>query len=483
VNGNLLFIKKITMRKNILILLLLLPLKGVFAQLHIPSGMVFTISAGSTQFVDDIFIEPGGILINLGSLHVSGNVEFDGIITSMNDLVFDGTSSQLYKGLPLTVGTLTINNAAGVTIEAPVTVGTATIFTAGLLTTSTASPLIYASGAATGVPTDISHVNGPVRYNGTTAFTFPVGDALHYRPVGVKLASNTSGITASYFSEAAPAGTLTGLLQSVSKFEYWTLTARGTASGMVTLNWDANKVSAGIANATGVAAVRVAHLSGGSWINEGGAGTGTPSAGLVTSGTVSIWGSFTLGSTDRANASLPLTFLGIDATLLPDGSRKVNWQVAAEVQLKDYSIERSPDGRQFADIGTVKATGASAYTYTDAQAAAGKKLYYRVRGNDLDGKTTHSRIVAVQPKDAGSISIMPNPVKDHLTVSFGARMDGRYVLDLLSADGRQVYHTGLRVSGIQTFTISRPANMAKGMYVARIRDENGNVQTFKLAFE
>jgi hypothetical protein len=78
---------------------------------------------------------------------------------------------------------------------------------------------------------------------------------------------------------------------------------------------------------------------------------------------------------------------------------------------------------------------------------------------------------------------MPNPVKDQLTVSFGAGMDGHYALDLLCVDGRRVYHTELQVSGIQNFTIARPANIARGMYIARLRDNNGNVYTYKLMFE
>lgn len=472
------------MKKIILMLLLLLALKGAFAQLYVGSGTTFTVSAGQTLYLSDVLVDVGGIINNQGSLHISGTLEIDGAIAAMNDLVFDGTSAQQYIGLPMTVATLTINNATGVTLGAPVTVSKGMTFTAGLLVTAANSPLIYASGTAAGAPTDGSHVNGPVQYNGATAFTFPVGDGVHYRPVAVNLGSNASGMTATYFRSAAPSGTLTGLLQNVSGYEYWTLTPVSTASGTVTLNWDASMVNPGINNAAGVVAVRVAHLSGGNWINEGGVGTGTPSAGTVTSGTISTWSPFALGTTDAINAPLPLTFLGIEASLLSDGSRKIDWQVAAELQLKDYTIERSPDGQQFTGIGTVEATGAAAYTYTDVQAVAGKKLYYRVSGNDLDGKATYSRIATVQSGTAGGgISLMPNPVKDQLMVSFGSGMDGRYTLDLLSVDGRRVYHTDLQVSGNQVFTIARPANLARGMYVARFRDESGNVLTYKLLFE
>lgn len=398
VNGSLLCIKTITMKKSILILLLLLPLTGVFAQLRITNGTVFTIPAGYTQYVNDVFIEAGGILNNEGSLHISGNLKCNGVITAMNDLVFDGTSPQLYFGEPMTVGTLAINNAAGVAIGAPVTVSTATTFIAGLLVTATASPLIYVSGAAPGAPTDNSHVNGPVQYNGAGAFTFPVGDAAHYRPVGVNLTSNASGMTASYFPEAAPAGKFTGLLQSVSKFEYWMLMPGSTASGTVTLNRDVDQVSAGIADARDVAVVHVAHFRDGNWVNEGSAGTTGP----VTSRSVGAWGAFTLGGTGRSN--------------------------------------------------------------------------------DPDRKATYSKTVAARPV-SGSISLVPNPVKDHLTVGFGAGMDGRYTLDLLGVDGRQVYHTSLQVAGGQSFTIGRPAGMISGIYIVRVRDENGNVQMFKLMFE
>src|SRR5258708_8537215 len=164
----------------------------------------------------------------------------------------------------------------------------------------------------------------------------------------------------------------------MSGYGFWTLTPGSTGSGVVTLNWDAIKVGAGILNATGVAAVRVAHLSGGNWINEGGLGIGTTTAGTVISGVISTWGSFALGSIDAITAPLPLTFLGIEASLLPDGSRRINWQVATEQQLKDYTIERSLDGQQFVSPRTVVATRPPPYTYPDVHAVPAKTLSYRV---------------------------------------------------------------------------------------------------------
>src|SRR5258708_12170185 len=258
------------MKKIILTLLLLSVLKGVVAQFYVGPGVPFTIPAGQTLYLSDVLVDVGGTINNYGALHISGDLECDGTIGAVKNLILDGESPQHYIGQPMTLGTLTINNTAGVTLGAAVTVGTGTTFSAGLLATSATSPLIYASGALTGTPTDGSHVNGPVQYNGAGVFTFPVGDGVHYRPVTVSLFSNATGMTATYFPSGAPAGTLTGLLQRISGYEYWTLTPGSTASGVVTLNWDAVKVGAGILNATGVAAGGGAHLSGGNWVHEGG---------------------------------------------------------------------------------------------------------------------------------------------------------------------------------------------------------------------
>jgi hypothetical protein len=475
------------MREKIFTLLLLLPLKGLFAQFYVGSGVPMSITAGSTLYsAGDFIVAAGGMLNNAGTLEMGGgDLDCEGTVTAMKGLVFSGTSAQQYLGQPLQADTLTVANAAGLTLAAPVTVSTSTAFASGLIATSDASPLIYAAGALPGTPNDGSHVNGPVQYNGTGSFAYPVGSTSYYRSVGVNLSSNSSGMTAAYFASGAPAGALTAPLQAVSGFEYWTLTPVSTANGTVRLNWDASKVSTGILSPAGVAALQVAHLSGGSWVSEGGAATGTEVAGSVTSGnTVSAWSPFALGSTNASIAPLPLTFLDISAALLADGSRKVDWRTAAERQLKNYTVERSPDGRQFAGVGEVAATGAGSYSYIDAQAAGGKILYYRVRGNDLDAQPTYSRTVAVQLGRAGAgISIVPNPVKDQLTIIFSAGMGGRYAMDLLGVDGRIVYHADLRASDEQGLMLARPAGLAAGVYLARLVDENGKAFTYRLIFE
>lgn len=209
------------MRSKIIILILLLPLKGLFAQMYVSNGITLSVAAGEMLYsAGDVTVATGGIFGNAGTLQLAGNLSCQSAATAMNNLVFSGTAAQQYLGQPLQASNLTIANTAGLTLDAPVTVAAATTFASGLIASSAASPLIYASGASTGTVTDASHVNGPVQYNGMGSFTYPVGNTSYYRSVGITLDGNASGLTATYFSSASPASPLTAPLQAVSQQEY-----------------------------------------------------------------------------------------------------------------------------------------------------------------------------------------------------------------------------------------------------------------------
>jgi hypothetical protein len=324
-----------------------------------------------------------------------------------------------------------------------------------------------------------------VQYNGTGSFTYPVGNASYYRPVGLNLGGNGSGVTATYLN-VLPYGNLVTPLQAVTYSECWDLTPLSTASGTVTLNWDGSKVSVGIpATASDLSPLQVAHYTGGQWISEGGAATGTWSAGSITSAnTISTWSPFALGSTDKLAIPLPLRFLTIGASLQADGSRLVRWTVGEESRLKNYTVERSLDGRRFDSIGTVAANGSGSYTYVDVQAVKDGVVYYRVRGNDLDGQGKYSATVTVaQDGTEQAITVTPNPVVDQMKISFGSGMAGTYGMQLFTVNGRLVYRSEVSVAAGQAVTVGRPANLAPGMYLLQLSDGHNKVSTFKLMFK
>ncbi len=176
---------------------------GLRAQLYVGSGATFSIAASNIFYMaGDVILAGGNSNTIASTLQLEGSLTNNGSTTaSSGTLAFTGSAAQSYSGSALTVANLVVNNSSGgLTLNAPPTVGTATTFTNGLVISSATNPLIYASGASPGSPTDASHVNGPVQYLGTTAFTYPVGDATYYRPVDVNLSANGSGLTAAYYT-------------------------------------------------------------------------------------------------------------------------------------------------------------------------------------------------------------------------------------------------------------------------------------------
>lgn len=139
---------------------------------------------------------------------------------------------------------------------------------------------------------------------------------------------------------------------------------------------------------------------------------------------------------------LPVSFTGFTAT--SSGKHiQLDWVTAAEVNSRDFAVQRSTDGRNFATIGTVLAKGNSSirqlYHFTDATAlqTGVQKLFYRLQLNDKDGKYTYSGIeqVNLQPEQVSRFVISPNPVQDMLSLDLGS-FNGQCTIRITDQIGR-----------------------------------------------
>ena len=84
-----------------------------------------------------------------------------------------------------------------------------------------------------------------------------------------------------------------------------------------------------------------------------------------------------------------------------------------------FKIERSFDGKIFAEIGEVKGAGSTNFprSYTFYDDGSLSISYYRLRQIDYDGKEKPSNIVSVSLKESSDITLFPNPTKDKITFS------------------------------------------------------------------
>ena len=143
------------------------------------------------------------------------------------------------------------------------------------------------------------------------------------------------------------------------------------------------------------------------------------------------------------NSSLSLLPAAISVTAREEGSSNlVQWTNFNEGGNRDYTIERSADGRNFTSVGVLPAqsgTGLKSYSFTD-RAPLSVINYYRVAVNTLAGSKVYSAIKVVSKKDKGvTMALFPNPVTDFANISLPVAWQQQPVqLQVVAADGRMM---------------------------------------------
>lgn len=397
-----------------------------------------------------------GTLLLKGNLANAGNFRFESAsaTTTGRRLVLQGTRPQLISGTALgapasgalsylgTDAQLELNNAAGVTLQTPVTLSNTLVLTNGLLTTTATNILTLAPAATVASGSSSSFLNGPVaRATPATAnaagvytsYTFPVGKGTSYRPIILNINTQNNAITyrAEQF-EGDPGQNVTGSdLTRVSKVHSFTITPLSGSVvtqptgfvGTATLAAGANDGITDPTTATLVVAKRADASQ--PWTNIGRSATTSTAAGsTLTSAQFSSFSDFVLASTnpDATNNPLPVTLISFGATRQATGAVQVIWVTASEQRSAYFEVQRSLDGRLFTTIDKVEASGTTTQlnSYFDLdKTAPATKLYYRLRQVDTDGTATYSPIVTLAGAEA-TLTLYPNPTHDYLTVPSAA---------------------------------------------------------------
>jgi ELWxxDGT repeat protein len=180
-----------------------------------------------------------------------------------------------------------------------------------------------------------------------------------------------------------------------------------------------------------------------------------------------------------ASVTLPVSLLSFDAVRNKDAV-DVKWITTTETNTKDYIVQRSYNGMQFQNIGTVQAAGNStkqlSYLFKDADAlqTGANKIYYRLQIRDNDGKMSYSKIALLNILANGSVlAVYPNPVKDQLYLVTNTAVNAATV---------RISNTSGKVVFVQQFENIQAgeknkinvAALAKGVYYMEFITTNGN---------
>lgn len=145
-------------------------------------------------------------------------------------------------------------------------------------------------------------------------------------------------------------------------------------------------------------------------------------------------------------APLPVQLTSFNAS--EEGfSTKLVWNTAEEINLANYVVEKSTDGRNFTAIGTVKAANLKSYNFTDPQSAANS--YYRLKIVDVDGAYKYSYIVSVKAKLDASLLLSPNPVKSSLMIQHPKANTTSHI-QIMSASGQLLRDIRLSTNAVIT---------------------------------
>lgn len=177
-----------------------------------------------------------------------------------------------------------------------------------------------------------------------------------------------------------------------------------------------------------------------------------------------------------AGATLPVKFSGINVSSDANGA-KLTWNVATELNVSTYEVQRSSDGINFKSIGNVAASGKSSYSFVDTKTLSGK-VFYRVKSIDIDDLYLYSPVVTL---NAGNGSIVlkafPLPAQNQITLQHPSA-NNTTKITLNTEDGRMVKSIVPSSGAVQT-TIDL-STLKLGLYLLRFDDGTGNIETLKI---
>ncbi|MFT3908951.1 MAG: T9SS type A sorting domain-containing protein [Ferruginibacter sp.] len=165
------------------------------------------------------------------------------------------------------------------------------------------------------------------------------------------------------------------------------------------------------------------------------------------------------------DAPAPLTMISFSARPLNENVQLV-WETANEINTGHFVVERSSDGRSYADINFVHATGKESdrYQYNDYSATPGVN-YYRLRCVDQDGKYTFSKVRKIVFAAKSEFLLAPNPAPAFTILNFQG-VDEAKRIEVYDMNGKCLTKEYIK-SSVSSFQLNTQ-NFANGKYIVRL---------------
>jgi 1,4-alpha-glucan branching enzyme len=172
----------------------------------------------------------------------------------------------------------------------------------------------------------------------------------------------------------------------------------------------------------------------------------------------------------RTAVALPVTIVNFSGKEESIGN-VLSWNVANELNLSHYELEKSTDGQNFSFVAKINADGRKNYSYTDDDVENSPVNYYRLKSVDMDGNFNYSGIVKIKTKNATlwSAEVSPNPVSEKIYLKIESPAQDKATVIITDLSGRRLYKENISISdGNNSFEINKSANFSNGTYFISI---------------
>jgi endonuclease I len=146
---------------------------------------------------------------------------------------------------------------------------------------------------------------------------------------------------------------------------------------------------------------------------------------------------------------------------------KLDWDVATEINLDRYEVERSFNGTDYSKIGSVKAENKNTYGYNDnVEQTRGRRIYYRLKKVDKDGKYSYSAVFTLHVPLNTKFIVYPNPASDVLKLQLNNNSSETATIIISDITGkivlRQIAKSDQGIIRIST------SNLGTGHYIIKM---------------
>ncbi|HMO61415.1 MAG TPA: T9SS type A sorting domain-containing protein [Ferruginibacter sp.] len=150
----------------------------------------------------------------------------------------------------------------------------------------------------------------------------------------------------------------------------------------------------------------------------------------------------------------------------------LKWKSEYEEEVLHFIIEKSYNGRDFVEMGSVKAKNisGSVYNFTDELPAAGNN-FYRLKTISANGLIEYSHIVKVNfARTASAWTITPNPAEGYASLLYTADAAKNIMIKVSDIAGRTVSAAAYNVYPGSNRLILAGRQLASGTYLVTVMD-------------